>query len=354
MQELRVGLIGAGHIATTHLDAWARARGCRVEGICDLDRAQAEARARSYRLPRVFADAGELIAGCDVVDVCTPPHTHAGMIRQTAAAGRHLLVEKPVVTRVAEWDELQPLLAASPGRLAVLHNLKYSRAVDTARRWVEAGRIGEVLRVERLFLTDPAGDRMLGGEHWSHRLPGGRWFETLPHELYLIHLFAGPLPLVHATALRTPRAPAGAPADEVLLSFAGAGRTATVHYSAGCRENRRELTLYGSEGVVRIDVLADAASLERRRDSPLRRALGPPLAAVAALGRALPDRLAYAADRLRRRTPHARLIAAFADHLAGRGPSPTPLDEIDYVVRGAESVGRAIDRAAEEPALAAG
>ena len=56
------------------------------------------------------------------------------------------------------------------------------------------------------------------------------------------------------------------------------------------------------------------------------------------------DRAAYLVARLRGQTPHARLIAAFARHLQGRAETPTPLDEIDYVVRTAHTIGREIDR----------
>ena len=43
-----------------------------------------------------------------------------------------------------------------------------------------SSRFGEVIRVQREFLTHPTTDRMLvGSAHWSHSLPGGRWFETI-------------------------------------------------------------------------------------------------------------------------------------------------------------------------------
>lgn len=344
MTELSVGLLGAGHIAAAHLAAWRRAHGCRAAGVYDLDRAQAEARARRFRLPRVFADAGELIAACDVVDVCTPPHTHAELIRRAAEAGRHVLVEKPVVTRAAEWRALQPLIERSAGELAVVHNLKFARSVETAMRWLAAGRIGTLLRLEREFLTDPASDRMLGGRHWSHALPGGRWFETLPHELYLVHALAGPLDVTSVVARRVRAEHGGAPAGEVLVALAGADVVATLHYSSACRLNRRRLTLVGTDGAIEVDLLSDSARLIRRRDRRWKRALGAGLLdGLGALASALPDRLGWAAERLRGDSPHRRLIAAFAAHLHGRGPSPSPLDEIAYVVENAEAIGLAID-----------
>lgn len=349
MSSLRIGLAGAGHIAATHLAAWRRAPGCRLEGIFDRRREAAEERARQFRLSRVHDSFASLVADCDVIDLCTPPHTHAELAREVLAAGRHLLCEKPIVTRLSDWEELSGLAAGSAGSLAVVHNVKYVAAVRRARRWLEQGRIGRPFRLTRIFFTDPASDRMLAAPHWSHELPGGRWFETLPHALYLTHQLMGPLDLASVTALATAAAPVGAPADEVAIVLRGADRLADVHYSANCGLNRRWLTVWGTDGRIEIDLLSDSAYLDRVRDSRPSRALaGLPQAAGRAVRWPL-DRAAYVASRLQGHSPHAALIADFARHLRGEGPSPTPLEEIDYVVRTADAIGREIDRQARDP-----
>ncbi|MEM7482271.1 MAG: Gfo/Idh/MocA family oxidoreductase [Acidobacteriota bacterium] len=349
MSEFDVGLIGAGHISETHLKAWQRARGCRVTGIFDLDRESAQRRAERFGIDRVYDDLDAMLDAVQVVDICTPPATHAGLLRQAAERRLHILVEKPVVIWAAEWDELKPLFEASPGKLGVLHNLQFARSVQLAKKWVAKGRIGRVLRLTRRFLTSPQGDRMLVGDrHWSHRLPGGRWFETLPHELYLIHSFIGALDLTHVEALSSNGAPAGAPADEVQLTFAGDGAMATVHYSANCRINHRSLSLHGEEGIIYLDILGDSASIHAHGDASWRRAAGNSLLdAGSDLLQSVPDRMAYFTERLRGASPHFKLIQHYAGWLHGEKDSPTPLDEIEYVVRNSERVGRAIDQRLE-------
>lgn len=344
MADLHIGLAGAGHIAGAHLGAWRRLPGCRLQGVFDLDRAAAERCARAFGVARVYADLDELIEACDVVGVCTPPASHADLAQKVLAAGRNLLIEKPVVTALADWEQIAGQLPDSDGAIAVMHNLKFARGVLQASEWLRQGRIGRLLHLQRQFLTHPAGDRMLAGRHWSHALPGGRWFETLPHELYLIHHFAGPLAVRQVSALATARATAEAPADEVLVTFADDDRMATIRYSANCRLNRRQLALYGSEGTITVDILSDSASLSRGRDGRWRRATAG-LAETAGHLAAWPiDRAGYLLDRLRRRSPHALLIERFAEHLRGHAESPTPLAEIDYVVRNADLIGREIDR----------
>jgi predicted dehydrogenase len=316
-----------------------------VQGVFDVSPELAQKRAAQFGIPTIYPTLDTLIAACDVVDVCTPPHTHAAIARQVIAAGKHLLIEKPLVTDAADWDALLALLESSPSKIAVVHNLKFTRGIARAKQWVSRGRIGDLISIERHFLVSPNNDRMLvGNTHWSHTLPGGRWFETLPHELYLLHYFAGALEVTNVSVLRTPAAPQGAPADEVLVTLKNGTLLATLHYSAHCELNRRGMTLYGTRGMIVVDTLSDLALLSTSRDKKWKRVVSRPLLdAGAAILQAVPDRAASAVQRAQGETAHADFIGAFASYVAGTGESPSPLDEIDYVVRNAERIGRAID-----------
>lgn len=352
---LRVGILGCGHISAAHLKAWGRVANARVAGVFDLKRELAEKRAKEFGAP-ICETAEGLIGASDVVDICTPPQTHAAIARHAIAMGKHLVVEKPVVTQLADWEDMRRDLEGSPSQIAVIHNIKVAASVQKAKRWVEQGRIGEILRIQREFLTSAKDDRMLEGEaHWSHGLPGGRWFETLPHELYLTHYFVGALPLAHVTALRTERAPAGTPADEVLITLAGERCLATIHFSAHCEQNRRVFTLQGTRGRIVVDILGDYAALSTATDSETGRALGGEVAAEAGenLRRWLPDRAGYLRRRIQKETPHGRIIGMFADYLRGGGEHPTPLDEVDYVIRGCDEIGGEIEEQVKSKKLKA-
>ena len=354
MAELRVGLVGAGHIAAAHLVGWRRAAGVRVVAIHDLHRDAAAARAREFGVERIVDGLDELMDSVDVVDVCTPPAGHFDIAARVIDAGRHLLIEKPIVIRVDEWDELRRRLEGSPSRIAVVHNVKFTRAYRRIRSWLSRGAIGRLLRVERHFMTHPTSDRMLApGGHWSHALPGGRWFETLPHDLYLVYDLAGPLAIDSVLARPAEGEGRSVAAGEVAIHLEGASVFASIHYSANCRLNRRTVKLFGTHGVITADLLGDAAVLSRRRDRPMARAGGGVfLDAAGALARWVPDRIGYLEAQVRRRTPHSRLIEAFARHLVDGGEPPSPLEEIDYVVRHADAIARRIDRSVRPQAEA--
>jgi predicted dehydrogenase len=281
------------------------------------------------------------------------------MIAEKAiAAKRHLVMEKPMVTDAADWTRMTDLIAKSGTKIAVIHNIKFLHSVRQAKQWVDEGRIGKVIRVQREFLTSATNDRMLvGDKHWSHKLPGGRWFETLPHELYLTHWFAGPLEVDHVTAISTPNAPSGAPADEVMVSLRGASCIASFHFSANCEQNRRMLILTGTHGHITVDLLSDFASITTAKDSKWKRAVGAPIVqAGQTILRSAPDRSRYGVQHLRGDSPHQRIIHSLAKALQGKGEDPTPIAEVDYVVRNCELIGREIDRQvaaarAAQPAL---
>jgi predicted dehydrogenase len=345
--SLHVGIVGCGLIAGAHIEAWQKTPGFTVRGVLDTNTLQARRRAAEFAVGTIYDRLDQLIAACDVVDICTPPQSHAAIALEAVAGGRHLVMEKPVVTDVADWDRLAQSVQDRQTKLAVIHNIKFLRSVQLAKRWVDAGRIGEVIRIHREFLTHASADRMLAGEgHWSHKLPGGRWFETLPHELYLTHWFVGPLDVSSVTAVRTPNAPTGARADEVMVVLSGPRCIGTFQFSANCRQNRRTLTLQGTAGRIVVDLLGDFADLSTQTDSKLKRAMGGAiLDAGRTLLRAGPDRGRYGLARLQGlQSPHLRIIQALGRNLQGLGDEPTPFAEVDYVIRVGDKIAKEIDR----------
>jgi predicted dehydrogenase len=349
-ENYRVGLVGCGHIASSHLKGWRQAPGGSVTGVFDTDRDLSEKLARRFGIREVYRSLEELLANCEVVDICTPPQSHAAILIRVLEAGRRPLIEKPVVISLAEWDTISERISAAELELAVAHHLKFTRSFQKCKRWLDQERIGRLLRIDWQFLTSRETDRMLtADQHWSHDLPGGRWFETLPHNLYGIHHLCGALELASVTARRTAEMLPGAPADEVVIVLERAGTIATLHFSANCRLNQRKVTLTGSTGVITIDILSDLAWLTRPMDSKLRRPLGRSLIESGkAVLSMMADRPMYFLDQLRRESPHIRFIAAADRNFRGVGPPPTPFEEIDYVTRYCHRIGREIERQIRE------
>ncbi|RYZ25565.1 MAG: Gfo/Idh/MocA family oxidoreductase, partial [Sphingobacteriales bacterium] len=348
------GIIGCGHISDKHISSWKMAAGSTIAGIYDISRELAASKAAKHGMLRVYDSMQELINDCDVLDICTPPQTHYSICMDVIAAGKHMIVEKPIVTDLGQWEAIRDAVQAAGITLVVLHNLKFNLCVQKAKQAIDAGKIGKLIRINRYFLTHPDHDRMLvGNKHWSHKLPGGRWFETMPHELYLTHYFAGWSELEHVTVLSTPEALQGAPADEVCFVLSNDRVISSYHYSSNCRLNKRFIEFIGTDGVITLDVLSDMMFLDAVKENKRRRGIG--IMAIEAWKRLLqviPDRMVYLAERRKGISPHTRIILQFDQYLDGKAENPTPFEEIDFVVRYCDIVGKEIDRKLSKNQLA--
>src|SRR5581483_12391461 len=133
---VRVGVVGCGVISSAHLKAWVKVPEYTVNGVFDVNQQLAQKRAFEFSIPTTFENITELISASEVVDVCTPPHTHAQIAMQVIQSGKHLVIEKPVVTDLAEWEAICRQLASSPTQIAAIHNIKFSESVQRAKSWV--------------------------------------------------------------------------------------------------------------------------------------------------------------------------------------------------------------------------
>jgi predicted dehydrogenase len=341
----KVGIIGCGHISDSHIKSWRKANYGVVFGVFDLNEELARKKAEKYAIDRVYSNLDKIIEDCDILDVCTPPGTHFEIAMKIIKSGKHLLIEKPIVTDLAQWELLKSNLRNSNSKLAVLHNLKFTKAVLKGKQIIDSGRIGKVIRINRYFLTHPDHDRMLvGNSHWSHKLPGGRWFETMPHELYLTHFYAGESQIENISVISTKSALSGAKADEVCITLKNDQCITNFHYSSNCIQNKRYIEVVGTSGTFVIDILSDMLFLDKIRENKTRRAVGiMMLEAYSRIIQGIPDRVRYFLDKLQGVSPHTRIILQFDEFIVGKAENPTPLNEVDYVVVYCDKIGKELE-----------
>ena len=109
MNELGIGVVGAGQAAAFHLTAVGRHPGARLIGVCDVDESRAHDAARSQPSEcRWTSSLDEMLTWPEIeaVIVCTPSATHADIGRSAIGAGKHVLVEKPLGLNLDSVDLL--------------------------------------------------------------------------------------------------------------------------------------------------------------------------------------------------------------------------------------------------------
>jgi UDP-N-acetylglucosamine 3-dehydrogenase len=148
MSDLAVGIIGLGRMGTYHLETWERIDGAQVVGVAEPD--EAVARERIGRRPIAhFSDYRELIKRRDVdaISLTAPSQQHAHIAMEVIAAGKHLLVEKPIATTLEDGLRMAAAARSAGVKLMVGHVERFNPAVGKLAELIADGRIGQVFRV---------------------------------------------------------------------------------------------------------------------------------------------------------------------------------------------------------------
>lgn len=255
MSTMRVGIVGCGRIAGNHARALAEVPGVEVVGCCDTDPARARAFAAEHGLAVAAPDLATLVAaGLDAVTVCTPHPVHEEVVLVAAAAGLHVLCEKPVAVTVAAADRMIAATEAAGVTFGVLFQRRFSPAARRIRAAVDDGTLGTpVLGEVSVLLHRPSS--YYSADAWRGRWDtdgGGVLMTQAVHQVDLLTHFMGPPTQVsgfirthtHGDHIETEDA------ASAVVAFASGG-TATITATTGANHNLgNRVTVVGSTGAV--------------------------------------------------------------------------------------------------------
>jgi len=164
----RIGLIGAGGISRSHLDAYQTA-GWDVAIICNRTLAKAEEKAAEF-FPnaRVTNDPAVVLndVSIDVVDITPHPADRMPIMKSALLAGKHVLSQKPFVLDLDAGEELVTLADAKGFKLAVNQNGRWAPHKAWMREAVRAGHVGDLISCHASL-------------HWDHGWIAGTPFEEI-------------------------------------------------------------------------------------------------------------------------------------------------------------------------------
>ena len=248
----RIGLIGAGGIASAHLDAY-RAAGWDVVAICNRSLSRAEARAAEFAPQARVTDRYEDILSdptIDVVDITPHPADRLPIMKAALMAGKHVLSQKPFVLDLDQGTELVALAKDNGVKLAVNQNGRWSPHMAYIREAVRAGVIGDVASAHC-------------GVHWNHGWIAGTPFEQIEdlilydfgiHWFDFLHSLIGDrAKSVIAMAAPAPGQTARAPLMAQVLVRMDRGQASLV-FDGGAPHGPRDTTyVAGTQGSLRSE-----------------------------------------------------------------------------------------------------
>ena len=170
MSKLRIAIIGNGGICQgSHIENYCEDERVEVVAFCDIIEERAVALKNEYYPDAaVYTDYKELLKdeSIDAVDICTPNYLHSIIAVDAFKAGKHVLCEKPDAIDVTEVLKMKNAADEAGKVLMVIRNNRFVTASQYAKKFVEAGRMGEIY---------------CGRCGWQRRrgIPGkGGWFTT--------------------------------------------------------------------------------------------------------------------------------------------------------------------------------
>lgn len=193
---LGAGVIGLGEIGQHHLAAFAAGPRSRLVAVADLN-AQRRGSSALVRGATAYPGHRELLSDprVEIVSICLPHSLHLPVALDAIAAGKHVLIEKPLAISVAECDELAAAATGAGVTVGVQHNQLFYPPHVRARELVEAGSLGELVHL-RLRLA-------IGGKYGGWRSDtalagGGLLFDAGVHRFYLARFLGGEIRAVSA------------------------------------------------------------------------------------------------------------------------------------------------------------
>lgn len=254
---LRAALVGTGLIATQkHLPAWKRVRElANLVALCDTDLQRAQEVAQRFGVPKIYTDLQILLneERPDILDICTPPQTHALLAQQGLRAGAHVLVEKPMATSTEECDAMIALAEEMDRSICVAHSDLFYPAFTTMRQLVDRGAIGE-LRGMHIYLSTPVDYITSKPHHWANHLPGGVIGETGPHVVYMTLAFINPIADVQVRATKLLPEYPWSPFEDYRLTLRGERAVSGVTLTYATNQWAAQVHVWGSRGAVQADL----------------------------------------------------------------------------------------------------
>jgi predicted dehydrogenase len=200
VSKVRVGIVGLGLVADSHIKAYQAHPDAQVVAVCDLDGARARKIAEQYGIARHYTSYDEMLADEEIntVDITTPTMLHARMSIAAAKAGKNILCEKPFCLTLEEGQAACDAAAAAGVSLMVGESYRFMTSIMKARELIDSGEIGKPQQIRQRFgtwLERPgalATDREISDHHRGWRMnsskAGGAGFPWMFD--HCVHFFA--------------------------------------------------------------------------------------------------------------------------------------------------------------------
>lgn len=250
MKTVRIGIVGMGHMGRHHarkaLELAQRGEGVELVGVSDAQPERARSGAAEFGV-RALPDSDALYKAVDAVIAAVPAVDHHKVVSAALAAGRDVLVEKPIAVSVAESESLIELAGRRGCILHVGHLEWFNAVTGVLRKRVQGPRYVEVHRKGMVSARPTDVDVVR---------------DLMIHDIDILQQLVGDEP-EHIEAVGVPVVTAYVDIVNARIGFAS-GCVANLTASRVSHNNVRKMRFFQGDGYLSVDFLAQTASFYHR------------------------------------------------------------------------------------------
>ena len=203
--KLKVGVIGVGGIARSHMPGWAMSEDAEVVAGSDLSEPMLQKWGVEYGVTKLVAKSDDLIddPSIDIIDICTPNNYHAPLAIAALNAGKHVICEKPLAPHPADIQKMIAARDSSGKTLMTAQHFRFSGSAKAMKTELDTGVLGKIYHA-RSWMLRRAAAPVRPGFILKEHATGGACIDIGVHILDLTLWFMGnPKPVSVTGVART-------------------------------------------------------------------------------------------------------------------------------------------------------
>lgn len=303
--QIGVGIIGVGAISDVHIEGYQLA-GARVVALADVSGETLAAQQEKWSVPRTYAAYQDLLedAEVDVVSICAPTFVHHPATVAAAAAGKHVLCEKPVSLSLKQAQEMIEACDDAGVVLSVGHQLRSHGASEHAKELIDSGAIGDVAFIRLRQAHDWGGHQVRPSFAKKASSGGGTLLDNGCHLADLARFLGGNVEELYCRVANRKFDVEVEDTAQVSLHF-GSGALGSIEVAWTATGWEEGFWVYGTEGALEYTNRDGAPELRHRLRASPNTTWGDP------------DLFLYTFNGPK---PHHRHVQAFLDAVQGHRP----------------------------------
>jgi len=250
-KKLKIGIIGCGNMSKVHVRFLTKYVDKVNIAICDTDELRLSEFSSQTGITNIFSDMKDMFQqfSPDVVHIVTPPATHKNIAVVCLNHGAHVLIEKPICVNSAEAEEIAQAAQANNKLVCVDHMRSFDPLILKVKNMLARGHLGSLENISVNYSYDYLQRvRTDAAARWINNLPGGSFFDLMPHLLCLLNDLLPGLILEKSVCRKK---------DDVFYDlqclFTSQTATANLHMSVNVFPLKNYIELECSNGVVKVD-----------------------------------------------------------------------------------------------------